>query len=364
VAQFTNPTTIVDLASVVNPSNDTLYNLQWAPKAINAPGAWAAGYTGAGVRVAVIDGGMFVTHPDLAGNIDTASARSFVTDGVPGLGGCPATAYDCDTGTFWHATHVAGIIAARDNNTGVVGIAPQATIVPVKALHNGSGSFGAIIAAIMYAATDGRADIINMSLGAVFARNDPGAAELRSALNRAVNFASAQGALVVVAAGNDALDLDHSGNLTDVPAESGNAIAIAATAPIGWAKGATNFSTPASYTNYGNSAIWVSAPGGDEEYPGNENCTVAVVGGTVTVPCFVLDLVLSTSRAGYSWAGGTSMAAPHVAAVAALIKQKNPGANPAQLKAKLAQSADDVGKNGHDPFSGRGFLDAAAAVAK
>ena len=99
-----------------------------------------------------------------------------MTSGVPGLGGCAATAYNCDTGTFWHGTHVAGIIAAIDNATGVIGIAPKATIVPVKALHGGSGSFGAVVAAVLYAgdhsATGGRADIINMSLGAVFPKND------------------------------------------------------------------------------------------------------------------------------------------------------------------------------------------------
>ena len=117
--------------------------------------------------------------------MDSAASRSFVEPDptqTAAQNACRA-AYNCDTGTFWHGTHVAGIIAAVDNATGVVGIAPEATIVGVKALHAGSGSFGAIIQALLYASTDGRADIINMSLGAEFNRNEDGAAELVSALN-------------------------------------------------------------------------------------------------------------------------------------------------------------------------------------
>ncbi len=358
VVEWTQPMSMDLDQNAVNPNNDTYYFLQWAPKAVEAPGAWALGYTGQGVRVAVVDGGMFNKHPDLAANIDTASARSFVTSGAPGLGGCNATAYNCDTGTFWHATHVAGIIAALDNTIGVVGIAPKATIVPVKALHGGSGSFGAVIAAVLYAgdhsATGGRADIINMSLGAVFPKNDPDAHELRFALQKSVDFAVDNGSLVVVSAGNDGLDMDANGVLIVTPAESGKALAVSATGPVGFGVGATNFRRPASYTNYGNSLVTLAGPGGDFVYPGNESCGVA--------PCWVLDLVLSTSRAGYSWAAGTSMSAPAVSAVAALVKQKNPGLTVAELKAALVKSADDEGQPGTDAFYGKGFVNARRAV--
>ncbi len=346
----------------INAGNDTLYPLQWAPQAVGAPKAWAMGYDGSGVRVAVIDGGVFSAHPDLAANLDTAAARSFATGPTP----CH-TQYNCDLGTFWHGTHVAGIIAAVDNTTGVVGIAPKATIVPVKALHGGSGSFGDVIRAIVYAATDGRADIINMSLGAAFNRGDRDAAELVSAMNRAVNFATRQGVLVVSSAGNDAFDLDHTGNLITVPAQSGNGLAILATGPLGWAlptplPTSNQFSRPASYTNYGTSAIWVAAPGGDFAYPGTETCTKPTTVGSVRIPCWAFDMVLSTSRAGYTWSAGTSMAAPAASAVAALIKQRFPGISVGELKTRLAQSADDVGKPGADPFSGRGFINAYRAV--
>jgi subtilisin family serine protease len=361
VVEWTQPMATEPLPDAVNPGNDTFYNtIQWAPQSVEAPAAWGMGYTGKGVRVAVIDGGIHAAHPDLAANVDVAASRSF----VPGAAGSCEVQFNCDIGTFWHGTHVAGIVAAVDNTTGVIGIAPEATIVGVKALHNGSGSFAAIIQAILYAATEGRADVINMSLGAEFGRNEEGAAELVSALNRAVNFASRNGALVVVAAGNSALDLDRTGNLIVTPAESGNAIAISATGPFGFGYGETNFSRPASYSNYGNSLVWLAAPGGDFAWPTNENCTLALGASTLTRPCWVFDMVLSTSRAGYSWAAGTSMAAPAASAIAALIKQKYPGISVGELKNRLAQSATDEGKPGQDNFYGRGFVNAKNAVSR
>ena len=126
---------------------------------------------------------------------------------------------------------------------------------------------------------------------------------------------------------------------------------------------ANNFSRLASYSNYGQSAVHVSAPGGDFALPGNDLCAVAPTAG---VPCWVYDMVLSTARGtsaagGYSWAAGTSMAAPAASAVAAIIKQQNPGISLGSLKSKLAQTADDINKKGADPFSGKGWVNAARA---
>jgi subtilisin family serine protease len=221
VAQFTEPQPAVDLqqdaAAAVSTGSAIYYPIQWHIQAVEAPAAWGAGYTGAGVRVAVIDGGIYASHIDLAGAIDITASRSFVPP-ASATDTC-STAFNCDVGTFWHGTHVAGIIAGRGNH-GALGIAPGATIIGVKALHNGSGSFGSIISAVLYASTDAHADIINMSLGAEFNRNEQGAAQLRAALNKAINFATARGTLVVVAAGNSGIDYDKAGNLTDVPALS------------------------------------------------------------------------------------------------------------------------------------------------
>lgn len=368
VIQWQQPTPTVDVdETAVNPANDSFYtNVQWAPQSVGAPAAWAAGYDGTGVRVAILDGGIHSTHVDIAPNLDVAASRSYVA----------GFNFNQDVGTFWHGTHVAGIVAAADNTIGTVGIAPRATLIGVKVLHNGSGSFGAIIGALLYAATplaDGGAgaDIINMSLGAVFARGggNTGAGPLVAALNKAVNYADRHGVLVVSAAGNSALDLDHTGSVMAVPAQSGSGIAVSATGPLGFGSGATNFRRVASYTNYGTSAINVAGPGGDFASPVTTPCTkLTSTGGGVTAPCWVFDMVLSTSRGSgasnttYSWAAGTSMAAPAVAAVAALVKQAHPGISLGALKSKLAQSADDEGKGGRDPFYGSGFVNAGKAV--
>lgn len=349
---FTNP-----------PDDDTFFNgVQWAPQAVDAPAAWASGCTGNGVRVAILDGGIHSTHADLVANLDVAASRSFV----------PGHDFNQDTGTFWHGTHVAGIVAAADNTLGTIGIAPQARLIGVKVLHSGTGSFGGVIQGILYAATPtaqggGGADIINMSLGAVFARNDEGAGQLVAAMNKAVDYANRFGVLVISAAGNEGIDLDHSGNLISVPAQSGAGLAVSATGPTGFALGATDFDTPASYTNYGISAINVAAPGGDFVLPGSAPCTLPTATGSVTAPCWVFDMVLSTSRGagasttGYAFAAGTSMAAPAAAAVAAMIKQKNPNISLGAWQAALQTSAIDAGNSGADPFYGKGWINALRA---
>jgi subtilisin family serine protease len=350
--------------AAVTPGDETFAAAQWAPTAVEAQGAWAAGYTGQGVRVAVLDGGIYNTHIDLVGQIDTAASRSFV----------PGFAYNQDTGTFWHGTHVAGIVAAKDNAIGTIGIAPGATIVGVKVLHNGSGQFAWIIQGILYASTPlaeggAGADIINMSLGATFPRNAGGAAPLIAALNKAINYAASNGVLCVSSAGNDGFDMGQMRNSIKVPAQSGTGIAVSATGPLGFGKGATNFRRVASYTDYGEDLVTIAGPGGDYMLEGNEICVLPrVPSGTIVQYCWALDMVMSTVRGGsastssYGWAAGTSMAAPAVSAVAALIKQKYPNISLGGLEAKLLNSADDEGKAGHDEFYGRGFVNARRAV--
>lgn len=349
-------------------SGETFRPIQWNVDAISAPAAWAAGYQGHGARVAVIDGGIYSAHIDVAPNLDVAHSRSF----VPGL------AYNQDVGTFWHGTHVAGIIAAPANNIGTVGVAPQATIIGVKALNNGSGSFSWIINAIYYAATPiaqggAGANIINMSLGAGFKTSDEGAAQLKNALSKATTYAYQQGVTVVVAAGNDATDIDHTANLIFVPAQSAHVITVAATGPVGFAAGATNYDHPASYTNFGQSAITLAAPGGDDISFNTFGLAVCsykrLPAGSGLQYCYALDMVMApcrgsvaTSVSSYCWADGTSMASPAVAGVAALIVGKNGPTDPSQVEAILRQSADDLGKPGNDDFYGRGRVNAARAV--
>lgn len=347
----------------VTSSDERFFPLQWSLTALDAEAAWATGCTGDGVRVAILDGGIHSTHQDLDDNLDVACSVSFVA-GQP---------FNNDLGTFWHGTHVAGIVAAEDNGIGTLGVAPDATLMGVKVLHGGSGSFGAVIGGILYAADPAafglggcaRADIINMSLGAEFNKNLGGAGPLVAALNQAVNFAGSQGVLVISAAANSGIDYGQAGNLTVIPCESGSGVCVSATGPEGFALGATNFRRPASYSNFGEGLIWVAGPGGDFTLPGSAICAVPTNGGPPVVNfCWVFDLVLSTCRGGaasttsYCFAAGTSMATPAASGVAALIKGSNPGISLGALKAKLAQTADDEGAIGHDEFYGHGFVNA------
>lgn len=365
--QWQKPVVTAELAEASATSADESFvAAQWNLKAVHAQEAWdASGLDGTGARVAIIDGGIWDTHVDLAPNLDVAHSVSFVA----------GQAYNQDVGTFWHGTHVAGIVAAADNGVGIIGIAPGATLIGVKVLHDGNGSFASVIEGILYAsdpiASGGAgADIINMSLGGLFPRGkDTGTGQLVAAMARAVNYATANNVLVVSSAGNEAVDLDHSTSWISIPAESGSGIAVSATGPIGYAigypDGATNYSQPATYTNYGSSAIWVAGPGGNDVlYPGGGSCTIPVVpASSVTTACWVFDLVLSSSRGSggsttsYEWAEGTSMAAPAVSAVAALIKQRFPGISVNDLKTRLAQSAEGKG-----PYYGKGMVNAYNAV--
>jgi subtilisin family serine protease len=344
-------------------SDEGFFNAQWNMQAIHAPAAWDLGARGTGVRVAVIDGGMNVTHIDLRGSVDLAHSASFVA----------GFNFNQDVPGFSHATHVAGIIAAKDNGIGTIGVAPGATIIAVKALHNGSGSFAAVIQGILYASTPignggAGANIINMSLGAGFDRQGKNAAQLAVALSRATTYATQQGTTVIASAGNSGVDIDHTNNLIFIPAQSAHVISVAATGPVGFATGATNFTRPASYTNFGQSAISLAAPGGDNIYtPTSQTCLIPFIpSGFIGAPCFVFDFVLSPGSItgnGYFFADGTSMAAPHVAGVAALIIEKNSGSmKPAQVLSALQHSADDLGKPGNDDFYGGGFVNALRAV--
>jgi lantibiotic leader peptide-processing serine protease len=388
---------------------EPLRRAQWVPDQISAPAAWDAGARGAGVRVAILDGGMRDVHPDIAPELDVARSRSFVpdtahpgtfrpfnTDSAARLRADGVVVCDVPDG-LWHATHVAGIVAAPGNNTGTVGIAPSATIISVKVLHCGDGSFSWLLNGILYAsapiaAGGAGADIINMSLGAEFehqAHDTTGkvlrdtltgkvihtarfAALLQRVIGKVTTLAYQRGVTIVASLGNSGLDLDHTNDLLSLPAMAPHVIAVSATGPFRYAFGATNFDRPASYTNFGQSAVTLAAGGGDFAYffvDRNSLCAVPRnPSGLVVSNCWAFDEVLAPCRGAptvvgsYCFAAGTSMAAPAVAGVAALIIGKFGRIGPAAVEQRLRQSADDLGKPGNDDFYGGGRVNALRAI--
>lgn len=342
---------------------------QWNIRNIKADVTAAAGIQGEGVkraRVAVLDSGIWKDHPDIAPNLNVGLSRSFVP-AEPGI--------EPIVLGFSHGSHVSGIIAAPINDRGVQGVAPRAEIVFVKVLSSdtGSGSFGWLIQGILYASgPTARADVINMSLGATFDRINAGgggAGPLIAALNRAINYATSAGTLCVSAAGNEGVNLDS--RLWSIPAQSGNGMAVSATGPINFAHLGDNapMNRLASYSNYGQSVVNVAAPGGDfvlyTEDPSDPNYDTWHL-DMVLSPAGKLYVNPSNPTLGYRyvsyWAAGTSMAAPHVSGVAALVVGRYGKLPPSQIKAIIENSADDILKPGADSATGKGRINAWRAV--
>lgn len=362
-----------------NPPNsgspDAFFDLQWGHDAIDAPEAWADGALGDGVRVAVLDDGIDSDHPDLAANLNVSLSTSF----VPGETFEYVVADPADP--FSHGTHTSGTIAAAQNSLGTIGVAPEAELVMVKVLSSftGSGSFEGVAAGIVYAANID-ADVINMSLGAElnrkgFCETDPETGEeecltakdvkaLDKMMGRATKYAYKLGTTIIASAGNEASNDDQNKDLLHLPAESPRVISISALGPFGWGiDPETNLDVQAIYTNFGKSLVDFSAPGGNLDEGLLESGQVCTVAGVVR-PCYVFDFVFSTGSAGsYYWSAGTSMAAPHVSGVAALIIGEHGGSmKPSHVERDLRKSADDLGKPGKDALHGQGRVNAGNAV--
>ncbi|MFD0976513.1 S8 family peptidase [Salinimicrobium gaetbulicola] len=338
---------------------EPVYYMQrlWGMEAIEAPQAWAKGYTGMGATVFVLDSGIDAEHPDLAGNLNTELSESFYPD----------EDWNIQPGFYFnHGTHVAGTIAAT-NNLRLIGVAPHAELVAVKVLSEvtGSGSFSTINEGIVYAADNG-ADVINMSLGATLNKNGwlvdadgnkfhiPAKyiAEIVLAQQRAINYAYSKGATIIASAGNDGVNYDGNEAYVKLPGGLNNVITISATAPEGYLSYPdVSFDVPASYTNHGRSLVDLAAPGGDFDLVYSD--------GSV----YPYDMVWSTISNGWGYSAGTSMAAPHASGVAALIIAGNGGQMaPHEVLKQLINSADQPDGDGQSVFLGNGSINANFAV--
>lgn len=358
--------------SVNNPASALWFPYQWNMRVIGADRAWQVGYLGSrDVKIAVIDTGIDPTYPGLAGLIDTAHSTSFcpgedilVQQQFPG--------YPAWTDLYGHGTYVASIAASEGQI--VAGVSSRSTIMALKwgGIVPCPGS--SVFRSIYYAANHG-ADVINMSLGTVSAYPKAGQKGLFHYAELYVRYALQKGvSAVVVAAGNSALDLDHSRNgfmwYCDVP----GVICVSATGPTDSGPDLlgpfVDIDSPAFYTNFGSSAIDVAAPGGNLSFDTSGNITGL---GLVWGACASTDREFDSngnvvpgicSSGGYDLLGGigTSAAAPHVSGLAALLVGKLGHGQPAQVRAAIENSTDDLGKPGVDPFYGRGRINVARAL--
>ncbi|RFB17473.1 hypothetical protein DZB84_10450 [Bacillus sp. HNG] len=267
----------------------------WGIDALDVPKSWNSSFTGRGVKIAVLDTGI-ASHPDL----EIAGGKAFVHY---------TTSYYDDNG---HGTHVAGIIGAKNNNLGTVGVAPDASLYAVKVLdNNGEGYVSDIVAGIDWSIQN-KIDIINMSLSTI---------EHSFLLKTAVDTAYKNGILVVAAAGNNGTP-DGSSDTVEYPARYQSVIAVSAV-DSSFQRG----SFSASGLN-----VEVTAPG---------------VGITSTY-----------LKNDYARLNGTSMATPYVTGILALMKNAYPTLSQTSLREQLHQSAIDLGTPGKDSFYGYGLVQA------
>jgi serine protease len=316
--------------------NDPYYSEQWNLPLINIEPAWDIS-TGAGVTVAVVDTGVNTSR-----YLNHDGFGSRLLKGYNAILGIPGASYDQN----FHGTHVAGTVGQEtNNNIGVAGVAYGAFILPVKVFLRGRETFLSwIIDGIDWAAQNG-ADIINLSLGGP-RRDDTGReidyTLLKEAINDAVNT---YGVTVIAASGNDGI------GEVGYPAALDNVIAV----------GAVDFSKNRTfYSNYGRELDLV-APGGvlsqDPDGDGLKN-------GGILQETFIESFGFRFFALGwdYYFITGTSMASPHVAGVAALIKAKHPDWGPQQIRDALINTAEDLGAPGKDNEYGYGLVDAFAAL--
>ena len=333
-------------------SNDPYFSRQWGLQKVQAEQAWAT-TTGTGAIVAVVDSGVDLTHPDLQANLLSATDADFVEPDGNCTGNkegrtCTQDGPQDENG---HGTHVAGIIGAVTNNGfGVAGVAPGAKLLPVRVLDENGNGTGDVAAGIRYAADHG-ADVINMSLGYLSGAGEAlGLVGDLDGLYQALDYAWARGSLVVVAAGNDTAPVCAE------PASGHHVLCIGATDSRDLISYYSNFDA-------GKLDTYLMAPGGDSLAQfslGPNSPTAGFCSGDVFSTYLRTERTWCSSEAGYESIAGTSMAAPHVSGVAALLASK--GLTNQQIVDCLLRTSDDLGIPGRDPIYGYGRVNAFRAV--
>lgn len=381
---------------------DPLSVCQWDMRIINASptGSYAVN-RGDGATIGIMDTGVDLTHPDIAPNLDVALSCSFIRPTTPTS--LPAeweTTANCATKSAvqdyaGHGTHVAGEAAAPINGIGVAGVAPEATIVGLKA-GTAQGWFFTqeVVDAFVYAGQQ-QLDVVNMSFFAdpwlYNCKTDAAQRVIVRAITRAAQYATSRGVVLVGSAGNEASDLDHP--TTDeispdyppgaeITREVGN-YCVVLPGELPWTSTTSAIGpqrTLSFYSTYGNSKVDTTAPGGSSDQApnpygrvlnawsstapftaaGNPTRTVEDCQGPGgTPPCTY-----------YAWIQGTSMAAPHASGVAALIRSAHPDMPPLAVQARLQNTAmpmscppadDRCTGGGQTNFYGNGLVDALAA---